>query len=289
MSRPTSALHASVTAQLPESALPRHNGARPASARPWTFGQQQSALPRAKLQRPISAMGRPISADLQAGPAHRPPQRDIVRPASALGLNKHGLPDFRAPPTKCPASFDRSGYAAWESGAKGNQKKDIVEVIDVLAKAPLQERKRPGLMERHVGALKPRFDEIEEILSVLPETDTTRAQIQEDRKKFLHALEECIPLALIPPPDYEEEKQKKLAEWEDSLDMTKNKPEDNKKKAYSVNEGGFVDPNTGSLDRAILMQFKEAQALVHQVSSRKLSAPLLTTVNIILCGKTLFS
>lgn len=247
-----------MTSNRPSSAMPRTGYCAALAPRP------SSALPRARLQRPISAMGRPIASDLQDGLAYRPPQKDIIRPSSALGLGKNGLPDFKPPPIQCPTSFNRKGYADWEAGARGNKDEDAAEVLDKLSKAPLKERKRPGHMARHVEALKPRLAEINEVLSTLPEGDRTRALILETRADMYRAMEECLPLALVPPADYEEEQAAKIAEWEAKVGGLK-EPKVEPKVVYRVDEGGVVDPVTGRLDANMLTQFKQAEALAHQV------------------------
>ena len=208
-------------------------------------------------------MGRPIPADMQAGLSHKPPHREVARPASALGLRKDGLPDFRPPPTQCPTAFDRKGYAAWEAGAKGHEGSDFAEVLDKLANAPLKERKRPGQMAKHVEALKPKFAAIEEILQALPEDDKTRTRIVEERAHVFAAMEECLPLAYVPPVDLEEERAKELAEWEASIGGTNLL--DSTKKSYDVSEEGVVDPVTGRLDVAMFSQYKQAETLAEQV------------------------
>jgi hypothetical protein len=267
MSHPASAAcpPASPMTARPGSAQPRVIP-RPASAfaRPAAAlaPRPSSALPRAPLQRPISAMGRPIASDLQAGPAHRPAQKDVLRPSSALGLNKQGLPDFRPPPAQCPTTFDRSGYAAWEAGCRGNRDEDLIEMIHTLEKVPLEARKRPGQIKAQFGRLKQKLDDVNEILNTLPEADKTKTEVLQTRKEFYKALEECVPMAYVPPPDYEQEQAAKLAEGENS--MGKKIKEEPKKKA--VDEGVVVDPITGRVDAAMLTQFRMAEALVQEVS-----------------------
>jgi hypothetical protein len=209
-------------------------------------------------------MGRPIASDLQAGPSHRPPTTDYVRPASALGLRKDGLPDFRPPPTQCPTAFDRHGYAAWEAGAKGHEGADFAEVLDKLSKAPLKERKRPGQMAKQVEMLKPKFAAIDEILDALPKEDKTRASILAERANVYKDMEDCLPLAYVPPVDLEEERAKEMAEWEAAIDGRKTKSEESKQKD-DVSEEGVVDPVTGRLDVAMFLQFKQAETLAEQV------------------------
>lgn len=242
---------------------------RPASARPAAAlaARPSSALPRAHLQRPMSAMGRPITSDLQAGPSHRPPPTDHVRPASALGLRKDGLPDFRPPPTQCPTAFDRHGYAAWEAGAKGREGADFAEVLDKLSKAPLKERKRPGQMAKHVESLKPKFAAIDEILDALPKDDKTRASILAERANVYKDIDDCLPLAYVPPVDLEEEKAREMAEWEAAIGGNRPKSEESRTKADDVSEEGVVDPVTGRLDVAMFSQYKQAETLAEQVKS----------------------
>ena len=119
-------------------------------------------------------------------------------------------------------------------------------------------------MKHHIKRLQPKLDEVNEVLEALPEADKTKTEVLEARKDLYRALEECVPLAYIPPPDYEEEQAAKLAEWEQSLGGEKKKKEP-KKKADPVDEGGVIDPRAGRLDVAMLTQFKEAEALVQQV------------------------
>jgi len=162
------------------------------------------------------------------------------------------------------------GYAAWEAGAKGNTDEDAAEVLDKLSNAPLKTRKRPGLMASRVEALKPRLEEINEILRMLPEEDKTRAFLLDQRLALYRAIEECLPLALVPPADNEEEQLLKIAEWEAQVGGLK-ETKSERKKVYRVDEGGVVDPVTGRLDASMLTQFKQAEALAHQV----LFVPLL--------------
>jgi hypothetical protein len=245
---------------------------RPASARPASAALAQkpsSTLPRATLQRPISAMGRPIAADLTGtGRTYRAPQNDVPpdvpRPASALGLTKHGLPDFRPPPTQCPTKFDRKGYAGWEREAVGKKAEDISELMDAMSSAPLKERRRPGQIANHVAALKPKFEEISEFVNSLPENDKTRKQIEDERAIFFKSLEECLPLALVPPPDYEEEKAEKLAEWEASIGGLKEPKKEEPKTKFKVDEGPALDP-TGSLGSSMLTQFRAIESLAAEV------------------------
>lgn len=263
MSRPASAARppAPPMTARPGSAQPRVI-ARPASAfvRPAAAlaPRPSSALPRAHVQRTISAMGRPIASDLQAGPAHRPAQKDVLRPSSALGLNKQGLPDFRPPPAQCPTTFDRSGYAAWEAGCRGNRDEDLIEMIHKLEKAPLEARKRPEQIKAHFGRLKQKLDDVNEILNTLPEADKTKTEVLQARREFYKALEDCVPMAYI----HEQEQAAKLAEGKDSVD--KKKKEEPKKKA--VDEGAVVDPITGRVDAAMFTQIRIAEALVQEVS-----------------------
>ena len=185
----------------------------------------------------------------------------ILRPSSALGLNKQGLPDFRPPPAQCPTTFDRSGYAAWEAGCKGNRDENLIEMIHTLEKAPLEARKRPGQIKAHFGRLKQKLDDVNEILNTLPEADKTKTEVLQARREFYKALEECVPMAYVPPPDHEQEQEDKLAEGENS--MGKKKKEEPKKKTV---EGVVVDPITGRADAAMLTQFRMAEALVQEVS-----------------------